>query len=91
MTWARKKSSAGLQFSFIQVNGFNSTMMRKFCFLCTDCSIRQMQKSWMPNDVNSLRSKAQSGQGVGSEDGLFPQLGRAPPPLLSSFAGPPVS
>ena len=59
VTWTRKMSSPGLQFCFIQVNGFISTTMRKFGLLCEACFVSQMQKSWMPNDVDSLGSQAQ--------------------------------
>lgn len=93
MTWTRKKSSAGLQFCFIHVNGFNPTMTRKFGFLWRDCSLSWTQKSWTPNEVDSLRSKAHGWPeseiwvtGVprvteGTSASAFPLL----PPLLTPF------
>lgn len=87
VTWTRKKSSSGLQCCVIHVNGFNPTTMRKFGLLCGDCSVSPMQKLWMPNDMDSHRSKGRGGGwGVRAEEGLFPQLQGAPPPLLSPFA-----
>lgn len=84
MTRTRKKSSARVQFCYIQGNGFNSTMMRKFGSLSGGGCVSQMQRSWIPNDVNSLGSQAQGRPRSEEEGGLLPWLLRARPPQLSS-------
>lgn len=90
VTWTRKESGAGLQFCFIHIQGFSTTTMRTFSFLCWDRSMSRMQKSWMPRGVDSgLRPKA--GWGVRSEERVSPESQRPPLPLLPPLLPPLLS